>query len=580
LIDLWCVLDFERRGWGRDLVRAAAADGAERPDVVTEIALDEPDVLLVGRRRRDQRSVLDVGGQTMIVLGTLCEDPSELGWEALKDHPPRGLYHLLLWDGRRRELRITSDVVGARKLYYWGRDGAWILSTTLGAFRHAPGGKPRPDGMAIAEILTLCHPLEDRTLLDGVAHVPASHALVFSPMGLSREPRRDAWSTMPAPVDWSVEQSADALEEALDRGVAAWTGTVDEINVALTGGTDSRLLLPFVRRRVDRVRASTFGDPGSLEVTVAKRLCEETGTAHHVCDLGLPGSMSSDHLARFALETEWLGDSVGPFYWHPWLEFLRAQRVPLLTGYLGGIAGRLLCWGVPRGRLFARAEAARDDLAGHPLREGKALMPFARDAFRADLGGGVGARLADVYSLLPGERACERLRALEISQRQRRYVGWYPELCEKAVRTVHPFLCESVLDVFARIPLDIERAAVQRVLTRALPNAARLPDSNTGRRIAHAGRVDFWRDAAVHNRYATRLAELLGRPERLAFATFRRRIDAHRLHIVRELEHANPVLDELIDMPGAAAAVGGARIPPRLQMRLYNVARFTRWFYA
>jgi hypothetical protein len=182
--------------------------------------------------------------------------------------------------------------------------------------------------------------------------------------------------------------------------------------------------------------------------------------------------------------------------------------------------------------------------------------------------------------LLPGETACERLRALEVSQRQRRYIGWHPELYEKSVKTIHPFFSKSVLDVFARIPLNLERAAVQSVLARTLPNVLRFPDSNTGRQIAHTGRLDFWRDAALHNRYATRLAEFLGRPERLAFATFRRRIEAHRLLIVRELEQPNPALADVIDMPSAGAAVRDARMPPRLQMRLYNLARFTRWFYA
>ena len=417
-------------------------------------------------------------------------------------------------------------------------------------------------------------------MLEGVAHVPASRALVFSEQGLSRESRRDAWSTMPSAETWSVEQSADALENALDRAVAAWTQTAGEINIALSGGADSRLLLPFVRRHVRHVRASTFGELRSLEVTVASRLCEATDTVHHVCDLGHSPSMSTDRLASFALETESLGDSAGPFYWRQWLDFLAAEGVPVMTGYLGGIGGRLLCWGVPRGKLLAGAELAREDVARHPVAEGKALMPFARDAFRADLGEGIGVRLASSYSSLPGEKVYERLRSLEVSQRQRRYIGWYPEVYERSVRTVHPFLSESVLDALARIPLNLERAAAQRVLARLLPNGGRFPDSNTGRRIAHAGRLDFWRDATLHNRYATRLTEFLGRPERLALSTFRRRIEAHRAHIVHELQHPNAALDELIDMPGAAAAVGDARIPPYLQMRLYNVARFTRWFYA
>jgi hypothetical protein len=206
-------------------------------------------------------------------------------------------------------------------------------------------------------------------------------------------------------------------------------------------------------------------------------------------------------------------------------------------------------------------------------------MPFARDAFRADLADGVGARLASVYSELEGDQACQRVRALDLSQRQRRYIGWFPELCEKSVTTVHPLVSRSVLDVFARIPLNIEGASIQAVLARTLPRAVGLPDSNTGRRIAHRGRLDFWRDAVLHNRYVTPLAERLGRAE-LASGTFDRRIEGHRLHIAQELQHRNAVLADLIDMPGAAAAVRDARVPVRLQMRLYNVARFTRWFYA
>jgi hypothetical protein len=121
-----------------------------------------------------------------------------------------------------------------------------------------------------------------------------------------------------------------------------------------------------------------------------------------VCDLGPSESMSSDELASFALETEWFGDSAGPFYWQQWLELLKTQGVPVLTGYLGGIVGgsRLLSWGVPRGKLSSSAEVARDDVARHPFGEGRALIPFGKDAFQADLREGVGARLANLYCSL------------------------------------------------------------------------------------------------------------------------------------------------------------------------------------
>ncbi len=591
LIDLWCALDCSATGWGRRFVTRALDAAASRPRVEAVTILDQPDVLLAGRRRSDQTSCLSAGDDRLIVLGTVCDDLSRragrdgFDWDSLCRDPPSGLYHLLLWRPAARELRVSSDVVGARPLYYWGRDGRFVLSTTLEAFRGLPGGAPGFDPHAIAETLTLCHPLDDRTLLAGVAHVPASHALVFAASGIERQERRDAWSAPVSEASWSLEDSADALDAALDRSVRVWSHGHERVDIALTGGVDSRLLLPCLRARVAHVQACTFGEPRSLEVLVARQLCAETGTAHDVCELRDDETLASDELASFAAETEWLGDSAGPFYWRRWLAFVSARGLPLASGYLGDVLGghRLLSWGVPRGALEGPALAASDDLARHPASAGSTLIPFARTGFRDEIGHEVGERLADVYAHLPGERAYRRLLALDLSQRQRRYIGWFPEVCEEAVPVLSPYLSTDVMETVARMPFAslFNRAAVHVVLERRMPGAMRHVDANTGRRLVHATRWQACSDAMTHNRYTRRIAAWLGMPERLVLSTFQRLIRAQRDAIAAELETHQSMLAELIDLRTLAAAVRADRGPtPYQAMRVYNVATFVRRFQA
>jgi hypothetical protein len=436
----------------------------------------------------------------------------------------------------------------------------------------------------VAETLALCHPLEDRTMLDGVTHVPASRALLISEHGLTFEPRRDAWSSPPARANWTLEESADALEEALDSAVAAWTGAEARINIALTGGIDTRLLLTFANPRGPHLEASTFGEIESVEVKVARELCRLTDTAHGTCELSAGESVSSEELSRFAIETEWVSDAAGPFYWRRWLSFLAEREAPMVSGYVGDIlAGhRARLPGVPRRKFFLSALDARDDVAADAASQGRVFARFARDGSREDFSLQLGARMADAYTRLPGESVLERMIALHLSLRQRRYASWFSNVCDRAVPSLHPFLSRAVVDAFARMPLSsrFDRAAVHTLLRRRMPQALLLIDSNTGRRAVQASRWDWWRDAALHNPYSRRLAAFLGKPDRLVLSTFHALVRAHRLQIVEELERPNLALDELLDLRSISAAVRDGRgVALYPQMRLFNVAAFTRGFY-
>src|SRR5262249_56545901 len=95
-----------------------------------------------------------------------------------------GMFAFALWDGDRGELLLARDRFGKKPLYYYQRDGAVIFASTLTALLEHPLVPRELDDDALAEYLALEYVVAPRTILRGVAKLPAAHSAVATPRGV------------------------------------------------------------------------------------------------------------------------------------------------------------------------------------------------------------------------------------------------------------------------------------------------------------------------------------------------------------------------------------------------------------
>jgi hypothetical protein len=195
-----------------------------------------------------------------------------------------GSFSALIVELARRRVVVVSDPIGQRTLRYAAHQGAFYLSShdlPLVATGRCPlevdltsaGSITCFDwslqGRSLLRTIGACHPDEVLTWKDGIVH--RSHEPVLIPQARierhDRRARRDQLLKIVTVMQRGVEQSS--RESAI-------------IYTHLTAGFDSRALLALLLSTVDgsRLRLSTFGDEGNLDVQTARKIAGRYGIPH------------------------------------------------------------------------------------------------------------------------------------------------------------------------------------------------------------------------------------------------------------------------------------------------------------
>ncbi|MFG3255106.1 asparagine synthase-related protein [Streptomyces sp. NPDC048172] len=223
-------------------LRECAADTVPHPSGRTWLlgrwgnAPGGAETLRVGAAR-DAR--IAVAGQHAVTVGELeriaasSTTPAEA---ARRVERMPGSFHLLASVGGR--VRAQGSLSGLRRVFTARLNGE-LGGVTVAADRAdvlawLMDGGPELDVPQLAFHLLdppALHPLTDRPLWSGVAHVPPGHCVVLGPDGTSRQERR--W-TPPAP-EVPLAEGARAVREALAAGVEARTRGRDRVSADLSG---------------------------------------------------------------------------------------------------------------------------------------------------------------------------------------------------------------------------------------------------------------------------------------------------------------------------------------------------------
>jgi len=193
-----------------------------------------------------------------------------------------GLFCVVLWDHRERQLTMYRDGSGAKALYWYRGQGWAAVATRLDILMELPD-VPRAIGpRGLHEYLRFLDISPPNTIYADVIALEAGLAAHFDGTELRREqppapaPRR----RQPPPFETCV----DRLDEALRASVTARLESDGSTGVFLSGGIDSALVAAVAASvRRDALDAFTvgFADHGFDEAPVAADVAEHLGIRHH-----------------------------------------------------------------------------------------------------------------------------------------------------------------------------------------------------------------------------------------------------------------------------------------------------------
>ncbi|AXH96408.1 asparagine synthetase B family protein [Ornithinimicrobium avium] len=178
-------------------------------------------------------------------------------------------------------VRVSTDELGLRHVYYGRNDRLSLASTSAGAAAARLGRGLDEHAVAVQSLLGW--QLGDRTLFREVLKLPAGASAVVDGDGVRVERDADADADGSRHPSMSLAEAVPAAAHLLRTSLSRYLDDHPDAVLQLTGGLDSRILLSAVppsRRR--GLRTLTLGEPTEVDVQIASRPSREQGMSHEV----------------------------------------------------------------------------------------------------------------------------------------------------------------------------------------------------------------------------------------------------------------------------------------------------------
>jgi asparagine synthase (glutamine-hydrolysing) len=400
----------------------------------------------------------------------------------------RGPFAFCLWDRRRQTAYLARDPVGFRPLYYVHRNGRFAFGSELKCVVQSGLVTARLDDVALWSYLRYQFPAGERTLLAGVAELPAGHFLRWQD-GQVEVRRYREFADARLPEYTSREAAAEHVRELLAQAVQEQVSGGSRAGCFLGGGLDAAVVAGLLAQHGPgslRTYSVAFpDDPNHDESAHAAEIARALGTSHETipvdeaailrllegdfawaCDgpvadpALLPAYLLGRHAAP-AVQTVFCGEGADEaFAGHArYRELLPAADAPAhLQGAVGRCAerfasvkqgidlsrshGRVTCLPLPfeRGPHTGRAYAFRDDFLWFLLHPDH-LPAFER--LRRHLNG----LENKVVERRAGATRLQRAQYLDASLwlARGRLPGWEKAVAANGLRARFPFLSPELL---------------------------------------------------------------------------------------------------------------------------------------
>jgi hypothetical protein len=418
--------------------------------------------------------------------------------ESLQNTPPA--WAGCVFDQQTRCCWLVGDSCRLQPIYYSQQNDALIFCSKITALLRSGLVDWNLNRQALLDFFTYEHVLGDKTFADNISVLPPASVLYFENGSISVSSYADESGEGPN-KELSCHDVAETLYEELAHSVQQSLQKIPLAAITLSGGLDSRAIFGCALKASSELKAYTFGQPGSLDIAIAKELADRSGVTHTA--LHVDGSFLPEKI-DYAVNIT--GGMIAATHFH--ITALADRIAAETDGVLDGLGGDALTGGHLSIPMFAARKPQR---AADILYRSRATVcntsqhrnDLFEPAFLEEIDYDPRQALSRHFENLgdlPPWWGCHRFDLLE---RQQRFIQFGPHLLRPQIDVATPFYSPPLLKSIKQAPVSslIEQRAYLKVHARFLPELAPVPDDK--RRLPLSSPQSL--------RFAKRLCDFAGR---------------------------------------------------------------------
>jgi len=192
----------------------------------------------------------------------------------------RGSFALAQFSTDQNTLRLATDSLGLRSIYYVVQDGYLVFSTALRVLEETVEIRKDLSLLGMAELSVFSFPLADRTPYENVSILRECESLTACASGLQLHKYCD-WS-IPEVSPKNPADAAAQLYATFREAVAIRLGDDKRVYSFLSGGMDSRAIVSTLIDMSQQVEALNFSSVASQDQHFAQQFAIEAGGRCHL----------------------------------------------------------------------------------------------------------------------------------------------------------------------------------------------------------------------------------------------------------------------------------------------------------
>lgn len=246
----------------------------------------------------------------------------------------QGMFAIALYDSRTRELKLVTDRVGKKPIFYSHTpEGRTAFASELAPLLEHPDVDRRIDPVAIDQYLSYRVVPAPHTIYQQVRKVLPGTMLTFAPQGPVVERRYWRFDFSGPTQDGPPEQIARQIDHLLTTAVADRMESEVPLGAMLSGGLDSSLVVAMAARQYPG-RLNTFSvgfEQAAFDESVhARAVARHCGTDHHTYQIGPEDAQQAiDPILRHMGEPYAFPSAIASYYMY---RLAREHVTVVLTG--------------------------------------------------------------------------------------------------------------------------------------------------------------------------------------------------------------------------------------------------------
>jgi asparagine synthase (glutamine-hydrolysing) len=390
-----------------------------------------------------------------------------------------GEFCIVIWDEKKRTLKVVTDHIGTKPIYYYHDKNHTIVAPEVKAILSVLE-RLSINGDAVREFLSFGFCLHDHTFLDNIHLALPGHVTEIN----AQVTKKEYWSLRDfigekksvKPFDELVKEHQELMGRAVDRRISQ-----DKICcVSLSGGLDSRTIVAFLDKRGHKhVKTTTFGVSNCLDERYAKEVARHLNLPNIFHDL-TPSKIKKSFPEVISFMDGLL--SVKHIHDYPFLPEKQQDWDTHITGYLGDpLHGQRLFSSHPLDPDVSQAKSDRELLRLLVRKHSQYGLKGCRLLNEED---GQDKLLQSVKSVVDRSRLSHPLEIsdyFDIHERQRRFIAQIFQLAGKVFDYKMPFTDKPLVEFCLLLPISYRKKQklARASFIDAFPELAHIPWQKT-----------------------------------------------------------------------------------------------------